>query len=317
MGNTTGSRLRKVGAAVVGAYASSQAAKSSSRAVERGTAASAQAAYASTQAQIAEIGRQFDYQQRVLKPLVEQQYRAQGTYSDLLGIPSPGGGGGQPATTAQGGARTRDVQDQRRQQEIGVLQDILSDPTASRTAKETAQAEIDSVNARPYDDERSAQESAARGPQSAGPGSYGLENRFRGEQGQFVDPNLDPTRLQDVNTLGDTVRGNLLAGTSAGDDPYRQYVGDNQIAAASADEDARFARARDVTLTGARGGTTLAGERGDVSLADERAGFSLAEQRGGENLADGAAGTGVYGETFEESPGYAFQREELERQLEL
>jgi hypothetical protein len=37
---------------------------------------------------------------------------------------------------------------------------------------------------------------------------------------------------------------------------------------------------------------------------------------GGRSLAEGAAGTGVYGDVFQESPGYSFQREEMERQLE-
>lgn len=43
---------------------------------------------------------------------------------------------------------------------------------------------------------------------------------------------------------------------------------------------------------------------------------SLMEARGGDLLAEGAAGTGVYGDVFTESPGYAFQVEEMERQLE-
>ena len=37
---------------------------------------------------------------------------------------------------------------------------------------------------------------------------------------------------------------------------------------------------------------------------------------GGRLLAEGAAGQGVYGDVFTESPGYGFQREEMERQLE-
>lgn len=269
-----------VGGAVISAYASNRAAKTGSQAVERGTQASVQAQLEATRLQIGEIQRQFDYQQRVLRPLVEQQYRAQGTFADLLGIPAPGPQGQPAGTGFQETARPVDVQQQRRQQEIDILQNIIDDPTASASAKQTARDEIEAVRARPYDAERIEQEAAARGPQAAPPGSYGLSDRFRGPQGEFVDPNLDPTRLADINTLGETVRGNLLAGTPAGEDPYRAYIDENRIAAATPEDDLRVARARDVTL------------------------------------ASGAAGTGVYGETFEESPGYAFQREELERQLE-
>jgi hypothetical protein len=49
-----------------------------------------------------------------------------------------------------------------------------------------------------------------------------------------VDPNLDPTKLADTSTYGATVRGNLLAGTPADDDPFRAFVGSRSLAAGSA-----------------------------------------------------------------------------------
>lgn len=124
-------------------------------------------------------------------------------------------------------------------------------------------------------------------PGSSGPGS--TTGSFRDETGRFIDPNLDPTRLADTETLSGTVRANLLADTGAEDDPFRRYVRENHLAAATPEESAMARRVA---------GTSLMGARGD------------------ERIAGGAAGRGVYGDVFTESPGYAFQREEMERQLE-
>ena len=168
-----------------------------------GAEAAANATIESTQMQVDELQRQFDYQSQILGPQIQQQYYAQGAYSDLLGINQYGG----------------------------------------------------SYNSEDW----------------AGPQFPNSPMNFnRGQWGQFMDPNLDPTRMFDVSRYSDQVRGNLLAGTSAENDPYRQYIANN----------------------------------------------SLMGARGGDLLANGAAGTGVYGESFEESAGYGFQREEMERQLE-
>jgi hypothetical protein len=124
-------------------------------------------------------------------------------------------------------------------------------------------------------------------------GSSGVNapgTRFRDPvTGAFIDPNLNPTRLADTSSYADTVQGNLLAGTTAENDPFRQYLDANRIATANPNDSTMVRRTNDVTMTGLRGG---------------------------DRLAAGAAGRGVYGETFEASPGYAFSREEMERQLQ-
>lgn len=113
-----------------------------------------------------------------------------------------------------------------------------------------------------------------------GPGSSGMGAYRDPETGAFVDPNLDPTRLADESSYRESVEGNLLAGTSAEDDPYRNYLEQNRIAAATPEESLMVQRTQDA------------------------------------RLAEGAAGTGVYGEEFTESPGYAFQVEEMGRELD-
>ena len=267
------------GAAVVGAVGSNLAANRAGRAAEAGADAAAQAQIISTELQIEEIARQYDYQQQILLPQIQQQYNAQGAFADLLGIGGPQvGQNQQTGFTPQ--ARPRAEEERYRQGEIDNFDQMLAQ---GQISAEEHDRYVSNIRNRPYDQERIAQENLARGPQFPGRGATDFA---RGPQGEFIDPNLDPTRLADVNTYGDAVRGNLLAGTAAEDDPYRNYIDQNRIAAATADEDARVARARDVTLTGTRGDALLA---------------------------EGAAGTGVYGETFEESPGYAFAVEEANR----
>ena len=76
-----------VGGAVISGYASNKASKQAAGAAKAGTTAAVQAQLEATRLQIDEIRRQFDYQQQILAPMIGQQYRAQGTYADLLGIP--------------------------------------------------------------------------------------------------------------------------------------------------------------------------------------------------------------------------------------
>ena len=259
------------GAAVVGAVGTSIAANRAGDAAERGAQNAADAQVISTQMQIEEIRRQFDYQQQILLPQIQQQYNAQGAFADLLGIAGP--------------SLTTREQDHL-QQQLDQYENALQDPNLPRGQRQVlefqrdrAQMEYDNIATRgptgtdSYGDPRF--------PQSGSGGAFG-----RGDRGEFVDPNLDPTRLADVNTYGDTVRENLLAGTSAEDDPYRNYIADNQIAAGTAADDARVRRAEDVRLL---------------------------DQRGGENIAEGAAGISVYGDTFQASPGYEFAVEEANR----
>ena len=313
------------GAAVVGAVGSSIAADKSSRAVKAGADAAAQAQIISTELQIEEIRRQYDYQQQILLPQIQQQYNAQGAFADLLGIggpnpaavrvPTPDGATATTPTPPPGGY-SNDLA--RRYGVEGVFDGQGRVYPRPRDSVPPSAARTTSVT--------TADATGARYPGRGG------TTFTRGPGGEFIDSNLDPTQLADVATYGDTVRGNLLAGPSAESDPYRNYVADNAIAAATAAEDARVARARDVTLTDARGGDSLEARRANASLAAERAGVSLMDERGnvlmapgtlqddvvrgdiaGRSLAAGAAGTGVYGDTFEASPGYEFAIEEMNR----
>ena len=279
-----------IGGSVLTAYSSSKASSKASSASAAGADAAAMAQIESTRMQVDEMARQFDYQQSVLQPQIQQQFNAQRAYSDLLGI------GGPSMTTAQARgaqnqetgfistARPRAEQQRLRDQEIAQYQGFV---TRGDITQAVADREIAAIRARPYDQQRLDTDNAARraqggtsaAPRAQMPGPGGRRNVMQGPGG-FVDPNLNPTQLADIETLSGTVQQNLLAGTSAEGDPFRNYISDTSLDAGSLEGDM---------------------VRGDVSSR---------------MLAEGAAGTSVYGDVFQESPGYAFQREEMERQLE-
>lgn len=267
-----------VGSAVVGAVASSRSASSASAAAERGAASAADATIVATELQIDEIARQFDYQQSVLLPQIQQQYNAQRAYSDLLGI-----GGPQystpafPATEAQNAYFEHQAEVQRVEQEMSDLSSFGGGGQIGQVYRQMRQqelqGELDTLNQQGTSIAQAAGYDPETGQRSATQAQFpdqGATNFMRGPQGQFVDPNLDPTRLAD-NTQ------------------YRQQVEGNRIAAATPEESILAQRAADTTLMGARGGDLLA---------------------------EGAAGQGVYGDVFTESPGYAFQVEEMGRELD-
>lgn len=270
-----------VGSAIIGAVVSSKSAKDASSASRSGAATAAEATVTSTQMQIDEIARQFDYQQQILLPQIQQQYNAQRAYSDLLGISGPSiGSNFDTGYTPE--ARDEAIQQQRRDEEIAIYEDYMGqlDPDSPTYEDDLAGYEdaISSVENRPSDQEQIDASNLARGAQMGEAGSSGLNAEdFRRDDGSFVDPNLDPTRLADESAYRDSVEGNLLAGESIEDDPYNQYLRDNGIAAGSVEEDQMVRR------------------------TDEA------------RIAEGAAGQGVYGETFQESPGYDFAREEMGR----
>ena len=200
-----------VGSSVIGGVLSSKAASKAGKASAAGAAAAADATLEAARLQVEEISRQFDYQQQVLLPQIQQQYMASQAYSDLLGLgnnlspaqaflsggtagqpPQPGGGsaGGPAAGTLQGGFAAN------------------------------------------------AQTGAgAGGPQAPTAPPPGGTQFQRGPGGEFVDPNLDPTRLADATQLPEHIRNTLLAGTSQAEDPLAQYISANQIAAGTAGED--------------------------------------------------------------------------------
>lgn len=343
------------GSAVVGAVGSAVAGSRAADAAESGAASAADATIISTEMQLEEIARQFDYQQQILLPQIQQQYNAQGAFADLLGIarttptaaggPPPGAGaapGTQPAGNATigipPGTQSEMIPSDFDPSALrpGVFApgtrfepDLRVPPTTSRgpgsftpPPASTPDPSMQAARTRPAD-------TGAGLPQFPGAGATQFA---RGPNGEFLDPNMDPTRLADINTLGDTVRGNLMAPTGPEGDAYRNFVMGNRMAAPTAAQDAQVRRAGDVTMMGARGGDSLEARRAGASLAASRAGVSLMDQRGnvlnaegplaedefrrdvaGRSLAEGAAGVGVYGETFQESPGYAFAVEEMNR----
>lgn len=292
-----------IGGAVIGGYATYQAGSAAGEAVEGAALTASQAQLQATMAQIAEIRRQFDYQQQLLAPLIGQQYAAGAAYSDLLGIgrapqpqgpqsyqeyvqqeraasgfgaQPPGGGGGGYYDYLSGpqGADYRTGPQQRI--EIGGAPgggpqfgggpgggpQLGGGPGGGRGGGPRGPGEIGGTSQRIMSEEEWNAARREAGPQAPGyPGAGATQFQRDPTTGAFIDPNLDPTRLADINTLPGQVRGSLLAGTSAEDDPYRDFVA-------------------------------------------------------GRNLAEGAAGTGVYGDVFEESAGYGFQTEEMQRQLE-
>lgn len=293
-----------VGGAVVSAYSSSKASKAAGKASESGATAAAQAQIESTRMQIEEMARQFDYQKSILEPQIQQQFNAQRAYSDLLGYGGSTGadiGGTRSAETGYV-SQARPVSEQQRiaERDIASYNDFVQQGWMTQAEADNAIAEI---RARPSDQEQLDRDNRGRvaqggedlrvGPEMGAPGSSNVgrmrdtqyrgpaqRRGIRGTGGGFVDPNLDPTRLADIETLSGTVQENLLAGTSAAADPYRNFLKATSLDA------------------GSLGADTV---RQDVE---------------GRQLAGGAAGTGVYGDVFQESPGYAFQREEMERQLE-
>lgn len=290
-----------IGSAVVGGVMSKKASDKASKASKQGAKTAAQAQVESTQLQVDEIKRQFDYQQTILQPQIQQQYNAQRAYSDMLGIGGPTPGVNQE-TGFQETARPMEEQEASRAEEVAVyqaqideLQAQMDEPVRGGVSGmvggmvnrqqlqaqiDEYQAEIEGVGARPYDQERIDASIAARGAQMGGPGSSGVGAYRDPETGAFVDPNLDPTKLADESAYRESVEGNLLAGTSAEDDPYRNYLEQNRFAADTLEQDVMVQRTGDV------------------------------------RLAEGAAGTGVYGDVFQESVGYDFAREEMGRELD-
>jgi hypothetical protein len=284
-----------IGGSVVTAYSSSKASSKASKASAQGADAAAQAQILSTEMQVDEMARQFDYQQQVLQPQIQQQFNAQRAYSDLLGIGGPTFQEGvqNQETGYVSTARSTERQQEVRDREIEQYQGFVDKGWISQAS---ADREIAAINARPSDQEQMDLNNEARRKagktdiktraEMGGPGSSGLGgqggygNAVRGPGGGFVDPNLNRTQLADTETLSGTVQNNLLAGTSAEDDPFRNFITDTSLDAGSLE--------------------------GDMVRQDV----------GGRQLAAGAAGTDIYGAEFTESPGYAFQREEMERQLE-
>jgi len=273
-----------VGSAVIGGIVASKSASSAAKASAAGSEAAAAATIESTAMQVDEIARQFNYQQQILLPQIQQQYMASQAYSDLLGLGDnmtpaqatlTGGTAGQPASAGgtPGGAP-------------GMAQ--AGAPPGGWNFQ-SWQAAMQAQNAPP----------APAGQLAPSPPPPGSTTFQEGDRGEFRDPRLDPTRLADIQNLPAQIQNTLLAGTDQVDDPLAQYIAANQIGAESVEQDLRFRHAKDVT----NAGPTLEGDIGYQDVAGRR-------------ISEGAAGVDVYGEEFEASPGYAFQVEEMNRALD-
>jgi hypothetical protein len=263
-----------IGSTVIGGVLANVTANRQAGALERGADAASRATIESARLQLAEIARQFDYQTSVLGPLIQQQYNAGAAYHQLLGI------GGQPPSAAAGGAGAGGY---RPPPGYGGTPGTPGAPAAyggpgggygapggrrdpygfQRPGGNYINPQPDGTGHVPTTYDQSGNV-VADVPQQPGQPQYpgpGASNFVTGDRGQFVDPNIDPTRLADINTLPQQVQDTLLAGT-----PLEQDEAYTNI--------------------------------------------------GGRLLAEGAAGTGVYGDEFRESPGYAFSVEEMDRSLD-
>jgi hypothetical protein len=275
-----------VGAAVVSGVAANKGAKSASKASAAGAASAADATIESTRMQIEEISRQFDYQQQVLAPFVQNQQRAAQAYSNLLGysseqLPSSGGPSSMPA------------------QESGGASNMMFRPGGSS----------------------GRDMNFSQRPDFGGGGAPKPSNgvTIDGRTGEVVR-NGQPFRDPNVNyfamgrdsaadtELGRAVRDNRLAGPTAGEDELVGYVGRTGLArGASADSGIR--RAEDVRLSSLITGNEARDRADSVRLAapggyenDPRFKF--------------ARDTAIVGDSFTESPGYAFQVEQMGRELD-
>ncbi len=108
----------------------------------------------------------------------------------------------------------------------------------------------------------------------------------RGADGQFIDPNLNQTRMADVSTYGNTVRDNLLAGDFQNDLVVRNAT-DNRLGGI---------------------GDDLVGRADDV----RNAALMLSDDEYFQRVRDGRITT----EQFTESPGYAYTIEQMGRELD-
>lgn len=268
---------------------------SAAKATQKGAEAAAEATIRATELQIAEVRRQFDYQAQVLYPLLQNQYNAAGAYGDLLGINRDNTPGTEGFTAAPPGT------------------------TAPVTSTSTpASITPGGPGAVPPGEFFSAGQEAAPG-QPISPRTANLI----GEIGGGYQPGIEATGdgryqpqaqgRQDINQL---LRGvsipeiqenldqlNVATNTTPIPTPpppgsfqanrnERGAFIDPNVDPLSLEESQRLEGQVRNTLLSTPGG---AGEADRMRFAQDR---------------------NIYGTEFEESPGYAFQREEMERQLE-
>lgn len=272
----------------MGAVASNKAASKASKASAQGAAAAADATIESTRMQIEEISRQFDYQQEVLRPFVQNQQRASQAYSNLLGYS---------------------------QEQIGPSPSLRAEessgpPMSIRPPPGGGAANSRDMMFRPGREQFST---AAASKPFNGVTIDGSTGEVIGRGGQpFRDPNVNYLAMGRGSAadteLGRAARENRLAGATVGDDELVGYVGRTGLARGAA-ADSGIRRAEDVRLSSTITGTEARDRAANVRLAapggytnDPRFQF--------------ARDTAIVGDRFTESPGYGFQVEQMQRELD-
>ena len=132
-------------------------------------------------------------------------------------------------------------------------------------------------------------------PQAPGPNATTFQ---RGSRGQFQDPNVDPLALSDAEGLTGQVRNSLLAPGGFDTDVYGSFVDRNRNAAGTVGESNMFRRSQDVTASGAFGDRQLY----DPNNPSARQTFAQSNQ--------------IFGQDFEQGPGYNFMVEEMQREVD-
>lgn len=242
------------GSAVVGGVLGDKSADRAADAAETGASESAAATLEATRMQLAEIARQFDYQQQLVRPFAQQQLDARSHYQNMLGIPSsgqtlpdvPSAGGGQVDTVIPQASRDVIKNALRSVYEAG------GDPSDATTFGNILQAvneqyggaggasgtTFDNATGKPVVDPLPT--SATQPPPIEGP---------------FRDPNLDPTRLgADTGAeseLGQHVAGSYLAGATPEEDLAVRRADDVRLAAPGGfRNDPRFQFAESTAVVG-------------------------------------------------------------------
>lgn len=311
-----------IGGAVIGAGATVYAAGEASDATTDAAQSSAAVTLQTTQMQLDELSRQFDYQQQILAPFVEQQQRGGQAYTNVLayrqgelpeGMLSRADEEAQRAQTREqleqaiADARQR-IPDERaqKQQEISAIkQQIAALPPADPndpqgdTARQELQARLREIRDAPTASEQLiAQHGQAITNLSQAPyqedrwraTEQGRQYGARDEAGAFYDPNLRQTSLQEQQQLPEQVARTRLAPTDLARDVLRTDVESRQLAGPSLESDVAYENVLSRRLA-----PTSAAESERMGFAQDR---------------------NIYGREFQESPGYAFAVEEMNRQLD-
>lgn len=277
----TGAALVVGGAVVAGAAA----------AVGTAAAAGSQAdaIKTATGLQVEELRRQYDDAMRRLQPLLNNQYAANDAFANLMGygsgrqmqegvaqqtgVPPGTPSGAPPGTPPGGGAFPGGIPFTQQ----GYNPNFARDPNAA------------------------AQQALTQTP----PGVTGpaFDQRFGyGQEGGFVDPNLNPLRL---------------GGETALDTEYGRQVAENTLAGRTPEEDIAIRRARETGLfSGVDQDSLVQQVRGDQLRDDVGARRLAAGSLTGDERFRFAQETAIAGDTFETSPGYAFALEESNRALD-